>query len=140
MTPRNILFVAAASLVGMVGMVGMAGQSFAADAAAGATLFQHKCKVCHRIGPGATNFVGPNLNGLDGRAIASEAGYSYSDADQAKKKTGFVWNEKTFDTYITNPQKDIPGTRMIFAGLSKASDRDDLWAYISQFKADGSKK
>ncbi|MHB8883941.1 MAG: c-type cytochrome [Methylovirgula sp.] len=137
MTPKNILFAAA---VGLVGMVGMAGQSFAADAAAGQTIFQHKCHVCHRIGPGATNFVGPDLNGLDGRAIGSAAGYSYSSADEAKKKTGFVWNAKTFDTYITDPQKDIPGTKMIFPGLPKASDRENLWAYLSQFKADGSKK
>lgn len=137
MTPRNILFVAAMSLVGTVGMVG---QSFAADAAAGEALFQHKCHVCHRIGPGATNFVGPDLNGLDGRTIGSEAGYTYSSADEAKKKTGFVWNQKSFETYITNPQADIPGTKMIFPGLSKASDRDNLWAYLSQFKADGSKK
>lgn len=137
MTPRNILFVAAASLVGMSVM---AQQSFAADAAAGQGIFKHKCTVCHRIGPGATNFVGPELNGLDGRAIASAAGYSYSDADQAKKKAGFVWNETTFKKYITNPQADIPGTRMIFPGLPKDSDRDDLWAYLAQFKADGSTK
>ena len=137
MTPRNILFGAAVSLVGMVGM---AGQGFAADVAAGESIFQHKCHVCHRIGPGATNFVGPDLNGLDGRTIGSAAGYSYSAADEAKKKAGFVWNAKTFDSYITNPQKDIPGTKMIFPGLSKASDRENLWAYLSQFKADGSKK
>ncbi len=137
MTPRNKLFVAAASLVGMIGM---AQQSFAADLAAGQGIFEHKCHVCHRIGPGASNFVGPALNGLDGRAIASVAGYSYSDADLAKKKAGFVWNETTFRAYITNPQADIPGTKMIFPGLPKDSDRDNLWAYLAQFKADGSTK
>ena len=137
MTHRNILFAAA---VGLVGMVGMAGPSFAADVAAGETLFQHKCHVCHRIGPGATNFVGPNLNGLDGRTIGTEAGYAYSSADEAKKKAGLIWNAKSFDTYITDPQKDIPGTKMIFAGLSRATDRANLWAYLSQFKADGTKK
>lgn len=137
MTPRNILFVAATSLVGMIGM---AQQGFAADAAAGEKLFQHKCKVCHRIGSGASNFVGPELNGLDGRVIGSVAGYNYSTADEEKKKAGVVWNAKTFDTYITNPQKDIPGTKMIFSGLTKTSDRENLWAYLAQFKTDGSKK
>jgi len=137
MTPRNMLFVAAASLVGIFGA---AQASFAADAAAGKTIFEHKCHVCHRIGPGATNFVGPELNGLDGRPIASAAGYSYSDADQAKKKAGFVWNAQTFDTYITNPQKDIPGTKMVFPGIAQASQRADLWAYLASVKADGSSK
>lgn len=137
MTPRNMIFVAAASVAAMIGATQV---SFAADAAKGKTIFEHKCHVCHRIGPGATNFVGPDLNGLDGRPIASEAGYTYSDADQAKKKTGFVWNAKTFDVYITNPQKDIPGTKMVFPGIPQASQRADLWAYLSSFKADGSKK
>lgn len=137
MTPRNMIFVAAASLVGMIGAAQV---SFAADATAGKTIFEHKCHVCHRIGPGATNFVGPDLNGLDGRPIASEAGYAYSDADQAKKKTGFVWNAQNFDVYITNPQKDIPGTKMVFAGIPQASERANLWAFLSSFKADGSKK
>jgi cytochrome c len=132
-----MLFVAAASLVGFFAA---AQHSFAADAAAGQTVFDHKCKVCHRIGPGAANFVGPNLNGLDGRAIASADGYDYSDADKAKKAAGFVWNEASFKTYITNPAAAIPGTKMIFPGLPKDSDRDNLWAYIAQFKADGSTK
>jgi cytochrome c len=118
-----------------------AGPALAAgDPAAGETIFKHTCMLCHRIGPGAANFVGPNLNGIDGRAIASEPGYDYSDADQAKNKTGFVWNEQTFENYITNPQAAIPGTKMLFPGLPKQSDRENIWAYISQFKADGSKK
>jgi cytochrome c len=137
MTPRNILFVAAASFVGMVGL---AQQGFAADAAKGKSIFQHKCHVCHRIGPGATNFVGPELNGLDGRVIGTAAGYNYSTADEDRKKAGFKWTAKTFDTYIENPQKDIPGTKMVFSGLNKASDRENLWAYLAQFKADGSTK
>jgi cytochrome c len=119
----------------------MAGPALAAgDPAAGEQIFKHTCMLCHRIGPGAANFVGPDLNGIDGRTIASEPGYDYSAADQAKKKEGFVWNEQTFEKYITNPQADIPGTKMLFPGLPKASDRDNIWAYISQFKADGSKK
>ncbi len=112
----------------------------AGDPAAGEQIFKHTCMLCHRIGPGAANFVGPDLNGIDGRTIASEPGYDYSQADQDKKKTGFVWNADTFDKYITNPQADIPGTKMLFPGLPKASDRENIWAYISQFKADGSKK
>jgi cytochrome c len=141
MTPRTIFFVAAASL----GMIGAAQQSFAADAAAGEKVFKQKCSICHKIGPSASNFVGPDLNGLDGRAIASEVdpsgnAYSYSDADVAKKKTGFVWNAQTFDVYITNPAADIPGTKMIFAGLTHQSDRENIWAYIAQFKPDGTKK
>lgn len=136
MTSRKVLLAAVFGLAGTM----VAQQAFAADASAGEHIFKQKCSVCHKIGPGAANFVGPNLSGLDGRAIASEPGYDYSDADKAKKAAGFVWNAQTFDKYITNPQADIPGTKMIFAGITKQSDRENLWAYLSSFKADGSKK
>lgn len=116
----------------------MAGPALAAgDPAAGEQIFKHTCMLCHRIGPGASNFVGPELNGIDGRKTGSAPGYDYSNAN---KNSGITWNEQTFKKYITNPQADIPGTKMLFPGLPKESDRDNIWAYISQFKADGSKK
>lgn len=121
---------------GLLGAI-VAGPAMAAgDAAAGEKVF-NKCKTCHRIGEGAKNMVGPELNGLDGRHSGSVEGYSYSEAN---KKSGITWNEATFKEYITDPKKKIPGTKMIYAGLSSEQERDDLWAYISQFKADGSKK
>ncbi|MCC0003111.1 MAG: cytochrome c family protein [Methylobacteriaceae bacterium] len=123
--------------MGMFAALASIGPAMAAgDAAAGEKIF-NKCKICHRIGPGAKNAVGPELNGLDGRHSGSVAGYNYSEAN---KKSGITWNEETFKKYITNPKADIPGTKMVFAGLPKAQDRDDLWAYLAQFKADGSKK
>lgn len=128
MTARHMLFVAAASLVGIFA----AQQSFAAgDAAAGEKIFKQKCAVCHKVG---SNFVGPDLKGVAGRAIAAAAGYDYSDADKAKKASGWVWDEANFKTYITNPQATIPGTKMVFAGLPKDSDRDNLWAYLETLK------
>lgn len=107
----------------------------AGDAAAGEKVF-NKCKICHRIGEGAKNMVGPELNGLKGRHSGSVAGFNYSDAN---KNSGITWDEATFKEYITDPKKKIPGTKMVFAGLTNEKDRDDLWAYISQFKADGTK-
>jgi cytochrome c len=136
MSQKSVVLLAS----GMLALLAAGPALAAGDPAAGETIFKHTCALCHRIGPGAVNFVGPNLNGIDGRAIATEAGYDYSDADQAKNKAGFVWNEQTFETYITNPQADIPGTKMLFPGLPRQSDRDNIWAYISQFKADGSAK
>ena len=133
MKQMRIVFAAA----GVLGMAGLAHPAFAAgDAAAGQQIFEHTCSLCHKIGPGAQNFVGPELNGLNGRKAGTVAGYDYSDA---MKKSGITWNEDTFKKYITNPQADIPGVKMIFAGLEKHSQRDNIWAYISQFKADGSK-
>ncbi len=132
MKQKGIVFAA-----GVLAIAGMAFPAYAAgDAAAGEQIFEHTCGLCHRIGPGAQNFVGPELNGINGRKAGTAAGYAYSDA---MKNSGITWNEDTFKKYITNPQADIPGVKMIFAGLDKHSQRDNIWAYISQFKADGSK-
>ena len=108
----------------------------AGDPAAGEVVFK-KCAVCHSIGEGAKNKIGPILNGLEGRHSGSVEGYNYSDAN---KNSGITWDEATFKEYITNPKAKIPGTKMIFAGLPNEKDRDDVWAYITQFKADGTKK
>ncbi|MDE2364066.1 MAG: cytochrome c family protein [Hyphomicrobiales bacterium] len=108
----------------------------AGDPAAGETVFK-KCAVCHSIGEGAKNKIGPILNGLEGRHSGSVEGYSYTDAN---KNSGITWDEANFKKYIENPKADIPGTKMIFAGLPNEKDRDDVWAYITQFKADGTKK
>jgi len=34
----------------------------------------------------------------------------------------------------------MPGTKMIFPGIKEEKEAADLWAYLAQFKPDGSKK
>jgi cytochrome c len=108
----------------------------AQDAVAGEQVFK-KCRPCHAIGPGAKNKVGPELNGLDGRHSGSATGYNYSAAN---KNSGIIWNEQTFKEYIKDPRGKIPGTKMIFTGIKKETDINDLWAYLKQFGPDGNKK
>jgi cytochrome c len=108
----------------------------AQDAVAGEQVFK-KCLPCHSIGPGAKNKVGPELNGLDGRHSGTTPAYSYSPAN---KNSGIVWNEQTFKDYIKDPRAKIPDTKMIFAGIKKETEINDLWAYLKQFGPDGNKK
>jgi cytochrome c len=117
-------------------MTTTAGIASAQDVEKGAIVFK-KCAICHKIGPNATNLVGPVLNGLDDRHSGSVANYSYSDAN---KNSGIVWNEETFAEYIKDPRAKIPGTKMIFAGVKNEQDIKDLWAYIKQFDAEGNIK
>jgi cytochrome c len=112
------------------------GAGMAQDVAKGETSFK-KCLICHTIGPGAQNKIGPEQNGLDGRKAGSVPNYQYSDAN---KNSGIVWNEVTFKEYIKNPKAKIPGTKMTFAGIKNEQEINDLWAYLKQFDANGNIK
>jgi cytochrome c len=129
---KNLTF----SVVVLVAAIAGATGAQAQDVAAGETSF-HKCMACHSIGEGAKNKVGPELNGLDGRHSGSAPNYSYSDAN---KNSGITWNKEQFLEYIKDPKAKIPGTKMAFAGIKNEKEANDLWAYISQFGADGKKK
>jgi len=122
--------------IALLALAATAPAAHAQDAAAGEQVFK-KCLPCHAVGPGAKNKVGPELNGLDGRHSGGAAGYSYSAAN---KNSGIVWKEETFEAYIKDPRGKIPGTKMIFPGIKKEKDIDNLWAYLKQFGPDGSKK
>ncbi|HLH96971.1 MAG TPA: c-type cytochrome [Xanthobacteraceae bacterium] len=121
-------------LVGVI-VAASTGTALAQDAAAGEQSF-NKCRPCHDIGPDAKIKLGPPLNGIDGRKAASFPGFNYSDG---LKASGITWNKDKFLQWITAPQAMVAGTRMAFAGDQDATDRENLWAYVSQFKADGSK-
>ena len=51
---------------------------------------------------------------------------------QANVDKGITWGQDTLDEYLINPKKYIPGTKMVFAGLKKKKERDDLIAYLHQ--------
>ncbi|HEY7301798.1 MAG TPA: cytochrome c family protein [Xanthobacteraceae bacterium] len=118
-------------------VVASAGLALAQDAAAGQQVFMRFCLPCHDAGEGAKIKLGPPLNGLNGRKAGTWEGYNYSDN---VKNSGITWNEAQFKEYIENPQMKIPGTRMAFVGLKDAKDRNDIWAYLSQFDKEGKKK
>jgi len=120
-------------MTAIVMITASAGVAPAQDVGKGAVIFK-KCGICHKIGPGATNLVGPELDGLDGRHSGSVAGFNYSDAN---KNSGIVWNEQTFAEYIKDPRAKIPGTKMVFAGIKNEQAAKDLWAYLKQFDAQG---
>lgn len=125
-----VLWIAAALIV-----AGAAGAS-AQDLAGGQKSFR-KCLSCHDVGATAKNKVGPALNGLDGRKAGTIEGFNYSDAN---RNASFVWDTQTFTDYIRAPLQAIPNTKMPFAGIPDEKERGDLWAYLKQFAADGSKK
>jgi cytochrome c len=125
------------ALAASVVFAAMAGQAVAAgDPVAGEKVF-NKCKACHQVGETAKNAVAPELNGINGRKSASVEGYTYSEPFKA---LGVTWDEAQFKEFIKSPKTKVPGTKMVFPGLAKDQEQDDVWAYLSQFGADGKKK
>ncbi|SNS54570.1 c-type cytochrome [Sphingopyxis indica] len=95
-------------------------------AAMGEQIFR-RCMACHTVDKGGANGIGPNLHGVVGRAVAAHPGFSYSGAMKAR---GGVWDEAALDTFLADPMKTLPGTRMAFAGVIDAADREALILYL----------
>lgn len=99
-----------------------------AYAAKGKLIFM-RCAACHNVKPGESNKVGPNLSGVVGRKAGAAKGFNYSAAMKSAKLT---WDDATLDKWLTRPASVVPGTSMVFAGLSKPEDRKAVIAYLKK--------
>jgi cytochrome c len=89
----------------------------------GKLLYSSRCIACHSVD---VNLAGPAHRGVFGRKAGSAVGYDYS---AALKKSKVVWNEKTLNRWLSDPEKFIPGQKMGYS-VSDAKDREDLIAYL----------
>ena len=85
------------------------------------------CKACHTLADGGVHMIGPNLFGFFGTVAGSAERYAYSAALQ---EAGFVWTPRALDAWLARPARFLPGNRMSFPGVSSASDRADVIAYL----------
>ena len=97
-----------------------------ADVAAGKAT-SSKCEACHDLSSAKTTKIGPPLFGVVDRPRASIAGFSYSGAMKAK---GGTWTYDELFKFLKSPGAYITGTKMSFAGISKADDRVNLIAFL----------
>jgi cytochrome c len=87
------------------------------------------CATCHSLQPDQ-NMTGPSLAGLWNRKAGSVA--SFSRFSPALKSANIVWNDKTLDDWITDPQHLVPGNQMTFPGVKDARQRADLLAFLNE--------
>jgi cytochrome c len=98
------------------------------NAARGQQLFESRCTGCHAMNE---NRAGPKLKGVYGRTSGTAEGFSYS---AAIKKAAIVWDERSLDKWLTDPDEFIPGNAMEFS-LPKAQERKDVIAYLKKSSA-----
>jgi cytochrome c len=95
------------------------------DPVRGKELFQKRCTGCHAL---AENREGPKLQGVYGRNAGAVANFAYS---MALKKARIIWDEKSLESWLTDPDAFLPGNDMDFL-VSKPQDRQDLISYLKQ--------
>ena len=96
------------------------------DVAAGKLVFR-KCQACHSLEQGK-NGLGPSLAGIVGKKAGAAPSFNYSTA---MKGSNLTWDVATLDSYLSDPQKSVPGNKMPFPGLKTENERKTVIAYLA---------
>ena len=90
-----------------------------------------QCVACHSFDNSLKIKVGPPLWGIVNRNAASISDFKYSDALVNYKK---AWSREELFNFLEKPKDYIKGTKMIYKGLKKPTDRADLISYLESLK------
>jgi len=118
-------WVCAAALAGSMAALAAASANAAGDAAHGQQLYAVRCVACHSLDE---NRVGPKHRGVYGRQAGRAEHYEYS---AALRRATIVWDDKTLDRWLADPEKLIPGQKMGYQ-VPQAADREDLIAFLKR--------
>jgi cytochrome c len=87
------------------------------------------CAPCHSLEPDR-NMTGPSLADLWGRKAGSLPSFErYSDA---LRSSGIIWDDRSLDGWLTDPDRMVPDNEMSFNGIKDAHDRADLLAFLKE--------
>lgn len=87
------------------------------------------CAACHSLEPNR-NMTGPSLAKLWNRKAGSLA--SFPRYSSALKSSEVLWDDRTIDQWLKDPQHFIPGNQMTFPGIKDDQQRTDLLAFLKQ--------
>ena len=96
------------------------------DAARGQQDFR-ACTPCHSLEPDR-NMTGPSLANLWGRKAGSLP--SFERYSEALKASGIIWDDRSLDGWLTDPDRMVPDNEMPFNGIKDTRVRADLLAFL----------
>lgn len=82
-----------------------------------------RCVVCHSLEKDGPHRVAPTLWGIIGADKSRFEGCGYSTA---LARAEGVWTKKDSDTYLTDPDKFVPGTKKTLIGIAGSRQRKAL--------------
>jgi cytochrome c len=87
------------------------------------------CAPCHSLDPDR-NMTGPSLANLWGRKAGSLPSFERYSA--ALRSSGMIWDDRSLNAWLTDPQQMVPGNDMPFEGINDPSVRADLLAFLKE--------
>ena len=96
------------------------------DAARGQQDFR-ACAPCHSLEPDR-NMTGPSLANLWGRKAGGLS--SFERYSEALKASGIIWDDRSLDGWLTDPDRMVPDNEMPFNGIKDTRVRADLLAFL----------
>jgi cytochrome c len=103
------------------------------DAARGQRLFGN-CAACHSLEPNR-NMTGPSLLGLWNRKAGSLS--SFPRYSPAMKSANIIWDDRTLNDWLKDPQHFIPGNTMLYPGIPNAQQRADILSFLKEASQPG---
>ena len=98
------------------------------DPARGQRVF-NACAPCHSLEPNR-NMTGPSLAEVWNRRAGSVS--SFPRYSSELKSSGVIWDDRTLDAWIADPQHLIPGNQMTFPGIKNEQQRADVLAFLRE--------
>ncbi|MBF0128342.1 MAG: hypothetical protein HQM02_14160 [Magnetococcales bacterium] len=89
-----------------------------------------QCLACHDLTRDKKNIIGPYLWGVVGRPAGSAEQFTYSRPFLEKVQPDLRWTPHHLDQFLTAPNRFVPDTRMLFAGIPDKQRRTDLIAFL----------